>query len=457
MLGLLTAVLVAAPGVATAAAEPVSRAVPAAAAVPAQPPPAPPPNPDDEALQRSRADVAARAAEVGRLTARLSELAGEADQLRIEVASQRESANQARDVSDQAGAAAATAADRAAAARQRTVEAGTAIDAARTRLDEFVAGIYGHGLDLGPLGLLSQATDPQDLMDRARLTDAVSQDQADALDQLERARTAQANADSLARAAQQEADRRKQAADEASNAADQALTDAQQAADAQATRLNAVTGEQAGVQRQLDAAQNSDSTLRGQRDRFDRWQAAQAAAERARERAAQQAAADRTRTRDRARQEDSSSVAAPAPRRGGSDAIETVIDRAMAQLGVRYSWGGGNSDGPTKGIRDGGTADEFGDYKKVGFDCSGLMLYAFSGVGIDLPRYSGNQHKAGEQVPVDQMQRGDMLAWARNGRTYHIALYLGDGQMLEAPYSGSEVKVSPVRYDNLMDTATRLV
>lgn len=128
----------------------------------------------------------------------------------------------------------------------------------------------------------------------------------------------------------------------------------------------------------------------------------------------------------------------------------------MSQIGVRYSWGGGNTKGPTKGIRDGGAGDENGDYKNEGFDCSGLMLYAFAGIGIDLPRYSGNQAKAGEQVPTDQMRRGDMLSWSRNGRTYHIAIYLGDGQMLEAPYSGSEVKISPVRYKNL-SAVTRMV
>lgn len=457
VLGLLTAVLASTPGIDPGPVVETAVAAPAGA-VPAQPPPpVPPPNPGDDQLERSRGDVSARAAEVGRLTARLSELADEADQLQIQVASQRESANQARDTSDAAGAAAAEAADRAAQARRKTEAAGAAIDDARTRLDEFVAGIYGHGLDLGPLGLLSRATDPQDLMDRARLTDAVSQDQADALDQLEHARVAQANADSLARAAQEEADRRKQAADEARSAADQALVEAQQAAAEQSARLDAVNGEQAEVARQLDAAQNSDATLRGQRARFEQWQAAQAAAERARERAQQAAAA--ARNRQRAQQENSSSDAsapAPAPRRGGTDAVETVVDRAMAQIGVRYSWGGGNSRGATKGIRDGGAGDANLDYANEGFDCSGLMLYAFAGIGVDLPRYSGNQHKAGEQVPVDQMRRGDMLAWAEDGKTYHIALYLGDGKMLEAPYSGSEVKVSPVRYKNLMDTVTRL-
>ncbi len=460
VLGLLTAVLAATPGIDPGPAVEVTRVAAVRATVPAQPPPpVPPPNPGDEQLERARGDVAARAAEVGRLTARLSELAQEADELQIQVASQRESANAARDPPPRPGAGGATAAETAAAARGRTEAASAAIDDARTRLDEFVAGIYGHGLDLGPLGLLSRATDPQDLMDRARLTDALSRDQADALDALERARVARANADSLARAAQEEADRRKEAAAAARRAPDQALVEAQQASDEQSARLDVVTGEQAQVQQQLDAAQNSDATLRGQRARFEQWQADQAAAERARERA-QQAAAE-ARNRQRARQENSSSesapAVAPAPRRGGSDAIETVIDRAMAQLGVRYSWGGGNSRGPTKGIRDGGAGDEHLDYANEGFDCSGLMLYAFSGIGIDLPRYSGNQHKAGEQVPTDQMRRGDMLAWAEDGRTYHIALYLGDGKMLEAPYSGSEVKVSPVRYKNLMDTVTRMV
>ncbi len=448
MLALLAAVLLGSPGVGVAAAP----AAYGTGIVPAQPPPpTPPPNPGDEDLERSRGDVAARSAEVGRLTARLGELADEQDDLQIQVATQHESANQARDASDQAGREAAAAAERATAARAETDRAGAEVETARDRLDAFVAGVYGHGLDLGPLGLLSRATDPQDLMDRARLTDQISRDQADALDSLQRAQVAQANADSLARAAQEEADRRKAAADDARVAADEALTAAQQAADDQRERLDAVTAEQEGVQLQLDAAQNADATLRGQRQRYLQYQAAQAAAEAAQARRDRDAA----RGREAAREQDAPADAPP-PRRGGSGAIETVIDRAMAQIGVRYSWGGGNKKGPTKGIRDGGAGDEHGDYKNEGFDCSGLMLYAFAGIGIDLPRYSGNQAEAGEQVPTDQMKRGDMLSWSRNGRTYHIAIYLGDGKMLEAPYSGSEVKVSPVRYKNL-SAVTRMV
>ncbi|BDQ23646.1 MULTISPECIES: NlpC/P60 family protein [Rhodococcus] len=137
-------------------------------------------------------------------------------------------------------------------------------------------------------------------------------------------------------------------------------------------------------------------------------------------------------------------------------AIETVIDRAMSQLGVRYSWGGGDANGPTFGIRDGGVADTFGDFENAGFDCSGIMIYAFAGVGISLPHYSGYQYTAGRQVPASQMKRGDLIFYGPNA-SQHEALYLGNNQMLESPQSGDVVKVSPVRWDGMVPNVTRLL
>jgi cell wall-associated NlpC family hydrolase len=137
--------------------------------------------------------------------------------------------------------------------------------------------------------------------------------------------------------------------------------------------------------------------------------------------------------------------------------VRTVIDRALSQLGVPYAWGGGNAHGPTRGIRDGGVADAHGDYAKVGFDCSGLMIYAFAGVGIRLPHYSGYQATSGRRVPLAQMAPGDMLFWARGGRIHHVALYIGNGQMVEAPYSGSRVRITSVRYGGIVSYATRLL
>lgn len=134
-----------------------------------------------------------------------------------------------------------------------------------------------------------------------------------------------------------------------------------------------------------------------------------------------------------------------------SDRVETVVNRALSQLGKPYAWGGGDANGPTRGIRDGGVADAHGDYNKIGFDCSGLMIYAFAGIGKALPHYTGYQYTAGPQYPVSERQRGDMLFWPG-----HVALYLGDGQMVEAPQSGDVVKISPVRMAGISPMVVRL-
>lgn len=136
------------------------------------------------------------------------------------------------------------------------------------------------------------------------------------------------------------------------------------------------------------------------------------------------------------------------PRLYGRQASEFVIRRAMSQLGVPYSWGGGNANGPARGIDQGAGT--------VGFDCSGLMLYAFAGVGIKLDHYSGSQYNAGRKVPSSQMQRGDLIFYGSNA-SQHEAMYLGDGMMIEAPYTGSVVKISPVRTSGMTPYVTRLI
>ncbi len=147
----------------------------------------------------------------------------------------------------------------------------------------------------------------------------------------------------------------------------------------------------------------------------------------------------------------------PSPTAGDRSAkIETVISRAMSQIGVPYAWGGGNANGPTKGIRDGGVADSHGDYNKVGFDCSGLTLYAYAGIGINLPHYTGYQYQRGTHYPASQMERGDLIFYGPNGHG-HVAIYLGNGQMIEAPQSGSHVRVTAVRYNGMTPNVVRLV
>ncbi|APT92510.1 hypothetical protein CPHO_05960 [Corynebacterium phocae] len=141
----------------------------------------------------------------------------------------------------------------------------------------------------------------------------------------------------------------------------------------------------------------------------------------------------------------------------GEDAlIEAVIARAQSQVGVNYAWGGGDANGPTRGIRDGGVADSYGDFDKVGFDCSGLILYAFAGAGIALPHYSGYQYNHGRRVPASQMKRGDLLFYGPGGNQ-HVAIYLGDGTMIEAPESGGHVRIAPVRYAGMTSDVVRLI
>jgi cell wall-associated NlpC family hydrolase len=136
------------------------------------------------------------------------------------------------------------------------------------------------------------------------------------------------------------------------------------------------------------------------------------------------------------------------PRVYGRQASEYVIRRAGSQLGVPYSWGGGNAAGPSHGIDDGAGT--------VGFDCSGLILYAFAGVGIKLPHYSGSQYDMGRKIPASQMRRGDVIFYGPGG-AQHVTLYLGNGQMLEAPYTGSNVKVSPVRTSGMTPFVVRYI
>lgn len=403
-------------------------------------PPAPPPNPSDQDLDSSGADVAAKAGEIGRLTGELTRLQGEAEELQMQLGAQREAANQALVDLQVAEDAAAEAARQADAARLETEAATGAIEAARGRVDEFAAIAYQQGLGSGSLGLLMTAASPEDALARAHFAEIIAEQQITALDALERARVAKANADSTARAASERAEEKAAAALGAKQAADTAVNTAEQATAAQLRQLQSVDDRRGAVERALADAESRDAGLRTQRQRYTEWQAAQQAAQEARDRADQTAAQGRL-----------------AP--GGGGTIQAVIDRAVSQLGVTYAWGGGTAGGPSRGIRDGGTADRHGDFRKVGFDCSGLMIYAFAAIGARLPHYSGYQYNSGRKVPLAQRQPGDMLFWAyRGGRIHHVALYLGNGRMVEAPYSGGKVRIVPVRTTGgLLPYVTRMI
>jgi hypothetical protein len=117
---------------------------------------------------------------------------------------------------------------------------------------------------------------------------------------------------------------------------------------------------------------------------------------------------------------------------------DQVINAAKRWLGTTYAWGGGDLSGPTKGIHDGGVADRFQDYLKVGFDCSGLTQYAWGQVGIDIGGDSTTQRATMQKI--DAPQKGCVMWWPG-----HVSLYIDPQTMIEAPQSGDVVKISSFR------------
>ncbi|HEX2316922.1 MAG TPA: C40 family peptidase [Thermomonospora sp.] len=120
--------------------------------------------------------------------------------------------------------------------------------------------------------------------------------------------------------------------------------------------------------------------------------------------------------------------------------VETVIRAAYTRLGWPYVWGGESEE-------------------EGGYDCSGLMQYAFARAGIRLPRVAADQARAGWVIPYSKARPGDMLIWANDptapGYISHIALFLGNGKMLAAPRRGTVVQVQNV-YTRNMKGAVRV-
>lgn len=122
--------------------------------------------------------------------------------------------------------------------------------------------------------------------------------------------------------------------------------------------------------------------------------------------------------------------AAPAPQ-PAIGAI--VVDYAAQQIGKPYAWG---ASGPGA------------------FDCSGLTSRAWAAVGVTIPRVSREQYARLNRVPYGQAQPGDIVAYG-NPTVYHVAIYAGAGQMIEAPNAGKTVRLTSVRSLNRMPYVLR--
>ena len=126
----------------------------------------------------------------------------------------------------------------------------------------------------------------------------------------------------------------------------------------------------------------------------------------------------------------------PTPSYSGN-AASTAINAAMGYIGTPYVWAGESASG---------------------LDCSGLTMVSYAAAGVYLTHSSRVQYGEGTQVPLDAAQPGDLVFWSSDGSQsgiYHVAIYLGDDTMIEAPTFGMTVRVTSMRYSGVMPYAVR--
>jgi cell wall-associated NlpC family hydrolase len=410
---------------------------------PAHAAPKPPPNPTNQQLsqaaqaKRSLAQaVGVLSAQVAQAQSRLQVLAGQAELAEQKYAFAVSKLNDAK--------------QQAAHAQADVLAAEKAVDQARANLTSYVRDSYmSPPVGSSTIDLLT-ATDPTALLQGGDYQNYISSHHLDAMGALNRATIAKSNADAKARALvklQQQLTLQAQQAQQAAVAA----------YSAEQTEAAQLRTSLAGYQQQLEVAKLKLATLNNQRATYLAYQKQQAAiaaakaraAALARQRAAAAAAAARARnSHGGGGGGGDNAYLPPAGSLGGWSAAkgQAAANRALRWLGQPYAWAGGNYNGPTYGVDSPGT-DGWNDSSVYGFDCSGLALYAWAPQGIYLPHYAASQYfVAGSYHPSPgNFQPGDLLFWSTGGADgiHHVAIYIGNGNVVQAPNSGDVVKVTP--------------
>ena len=104
---------------------------------------------------------------------------------------------------------------------------------------------------------------------------------------------------------------------------------------------------------------------------------------------------------------------------------DAIVQEAIQFLGVPYVWAGDDPDG---------------------FDCSGFVMYVFGQLGTSLPHNAALQSEQGSPVPRDQLAPGDLVFFG--SPAYHVGIYVGDGNMINAPYTGTFVRIESVDWSD---------
>jgi cell wall-associated NlpC family hydrolase len=414
--------------------------------------PTPPPNPTDHQLDIAKMTKQQLATQVGQLSAQVASMQAEVKNLegKAEFAEQKYTYSLSQ-LQDAKAAARRTA--------KAVVKAQQTVEAAQRTLVSYVAGTYMSGDSGDSTESLLTASDPNALLERGALEAYQTDHQLDAVGSMQRATLARTNADVAAKKA-----KAKQA--KATAAADTARKEAAAAVAAARAQQAQLQQQMASTQTSLNAANLQLATLNNQRANYIAYQKEQArlraiAAEKARkQREAEARRARQLREQQQQQQQQNNNGggggssssgggnSSPITASGGSWSqgwANEAVSRAMSQRGTPYAWAGGNSGGPTYGVCDPSNGAP-NDCHVYGYDCSGLVMYAW-GPHLSLPHYAASQyHVAGSFHPsASQLRPGDLVFWSYNGSSsgiHHVAIYIGSGQIVEAPYSGSYVRVA---------------
>ena len=301
----------------------------------------------------------------------------------------------------------------------------THADASQAKLDAMAAGAFRGESRLAMVSQLFLASDPSELANGRQLVDRVSEYQNQIIVTLNLARDEAIQSSQRAKQAQAKAVKAAGRATRALAAADHAK------ARASASNHQAALAAQS-AHRALDAAHRAKLRAGAlvARAELSLHRAVRSAASLERAAAAARAAAARVST-------------GHIP----SNAAKLAISAAFHEIGVPYSWGGGDESGPTRGFAQGANT--------VGFDCSGLTLYAYAKSGVHLDHYTGSQWNQGKRISSRRdLLPGDLMFFATDTSSpatiHHVAIYIGKNRMIEAPFTGEVVRVASANRDDFI-------
>jgi cell wall-associated NlpC family hydrolase len=371
--------------------------------------------------QVSRSAAAADAADVA-----LSSAAEDYDEAQVELQTSQQAAKAATDVSARANA---------------------KLGAAQTRVGQLAAQTYRDGGSIASLDVLLSPTGPDQVLERASMMHVLAEQRQQTVQQMDAARVVATTLDKQAkqalarqRVATAKVAAAKAVAQQRAQAAKAALATETTQRNALLVKLAAARKTTIAVERAREAGLARAAELRKQ---AQERAAAAAAARQAAERRTSSGGSSGSSSGSDSSGSGSSGSFSTQPTGGSSSGSSgsgmSAVSWARSRVGIPYQWGGA---GPSS------------------YDCSGLVMRAWQRVGVMLPHSSRLMYRLVEKISYSQLRPGDLIFYATNpsneATIHHVAMYIGGGQMIEAPYTGADVRIVSLRMgDGAMPYAGR--